>query len=651
MKKIKIFTVFLLGFLMLGSGIVQAMPPHSDWEEAIKAGTMIVPDHNLNIKDTPTGVDFSKIQKSAQGVQNLRTLVLLVDFPDKPAQVNPAFFNNLVFGTSASNTVREFYRENSYGQLDLVTVNMPSTLGWKRASQNYGYYVGTGYGLGSYPQNSQKLTEELVELVDPFVNFAEYDNDGNGFVDGIVIVHAGSGQEFGPDNGIDDIWSHKWGISPVTKDGVRVSAYSIQPEYWLNPATLQSGNIYSGDMTIGVYAHEIGHLFGIPDLYDIDNSSRGIGRWSLMAHGSWNGSSNGVSGNSPSHLDAWSKSRILSAFATPQVIQGAGPIQLPAVETTPMVYRINPAGFPITQYFLLENRQKTGYDSQLPGSGLLVWHIDETKGNNTKEWYPGNTTLGNYKVALEQADGLWDMERNVDQGDVGDPFPGSTGKTALNNTTVPDLKSYSGVNSDFGISDISASGMNMMATITSLSGSPPAICGDLNGDGFINIIDVTAIIDYAFRGVIVPVGVNADLNASGFVEIFDVIEMVNHAFRGYAPPDCLSTPPASATGVVAPVTSPSVVTASSPNYKIGSNITTSDFLKVRVKPFGLVLATVPPRTSGVITGGPNTYQGYQWWKVKYPNGIEGWSAENWMTSSGQAGTDSGVSSPNQTGTN
>lgn len=625
----KIIGLSAVGLLFFLAPPAMAMPYHPNLETAIKAGTLVAPDHDLEVKDTPKGVDFSKIQKSAQGIRSFKTLVILADFPDNHGRVNPAFFDNLVFGTNASNTVREFYRANSYGQLDLVAVNMPSSLGWKRVSQNYDYYVGTQFGLGSYPQNSQKLAEELVDLVDPYVNFAEYDNDGDGFVDGIVIAHAGSGEEFGANNGIADIWSHKWGISPVTKDGVLVSAYAIQPEYWLSTTVLQPGNTYPGDMTIGVYAHEIGHLFGLPDLYDTDLNSGGTGDWSIMSYGSWSG----TSGNSPANFDAWSKSHPKIGFLTPQVVQNNGAINLPPVETYPAVLRINPSSFPSTQYFLLENRQKIGYDSTLPGSGLLIWHIDETKSNNTKQWYPGYITSGNYKVALEQADGLWGIEKKTDLGDTGDPFPGSTGKTRFDDTTSPDSKSYSGASSNFGIAGISNYGANMTGYV-SFGGGAATACGDLNKSGAIDIVDVSLSIDYAFRGVVVPFGVDADMNDDGSVSIFDVVEIINHAFRGYAAPDCLNTPAAMAPPPMVPILAPSVpaVTAPPANVplKIGQQIQTADYLKVRVKPFGIVINTVSPNTRGEVVEGPNTYGGYRWWKVKYANGVIGWSADNWM---------------------
>lgn len=379
----------------------------------------------------------------AQVSGNFNILAICADHPDKVSTVAATAFDNLIFG-AGSGTVRHFYSEMSYGTLTIVTVDLPSSMGWQRLSTNYSTYVNNAYGLGGYPNNTQKLCEDLVDLVDPLVDFSDYDNDNNGYVDGLVLIHPGRGAEFSGSTA--DIWSHKWGITPRNRDGVNIMNYSIQPEYWNAP----------GDITIGVYAHEIGHLFGLPDLYDTDNSSKGIGKWSLMAGGSWNGSL----GNSPAHMDAWCKKRVGWVTPTNVTVNMSG-ASIPRVMDNPTVYRLWDNGTVGNQYYLIENRQKVGYDAQLPAAGLLIWHIDESKTNNTKEWYPGHTATGNYAVALEQADGGWDMEKNLDQGDLGDPFPGSTNKTTFSAATTPNSNTYSGTQTFVTVTNISASGNTM----------------------------------------------------------------------------------------------------------------------------------------------------------------------------------------------
>lgn len=370
-------------------------------------------------------------------------LALCVDFPDKSGTVPATELDTLVFN-NAHGSVRDFYSENSYGALTITTVNLPSTIGWQQVSQNYSYYVNGSYGLGAYPHNSQKMVEELVDLVDPLVSFANYDNDGDGFVDGLIIMHAGRGAEYSAST--SDMWSHKWGIMPRLKDGKYVSSYSVQPEYWNNP----------GDITIGVYAHEAGHLFGLPDLYDTDGSSRGLGRWSLMSGGAWNGSI----GNSPAHLDPWCKAQVGFLIPT-NVDSNVIGATVPSVETQATAYRLWSDGTMGAEYFLLENRQRTGYDASLPSAGILIWHVDETKNSNANEWYPGHTSSGNYLVALEQADGLWQIDKNTSYGDGADPFPGSSAKTTFSAATTPNSNAYAGTATYVTVTNISASGPTM----------------------------------------------------------------------------------------------------------------------------------------------------------------------------------------------
>jgi hypothetical protein len=143
------------------------------------------------------------------------------------------------------------------------------------------------------------------------------------------------------------------------------------------------------------------------------------------------------------------------------------------VETGGGIYQVlNGAPKPATgEYFLLENRQKASstFDAGLPSSGLLVWHIDEAKTNNRSECAP--TTAGacaatHYKVALLQADGNFSLETTTNNsGDSGDPFPGSSDKTALTSTSTPNNLLYSGVSSGFSLVNISPSSSTMTADV------------------------------------------------------------------------------------------------------------------------------------------------------------------------------------------
>ncbi|UYG09115.1 M6 family metalloprotease domain-containing protein [Halomonas sp. M4R1S46] len=366
-------------------------------------------------------VDFAPIT----GVR--RALVLLVDFSDEAATQSRGHYQDMLFsvGSQATGSMRDYYREVSYQQLDVigeVSGTGGVTAGWYRAPQTKAYYTNGDYGFGDYPRNAQKLVEDVVDLAAPHLNFADYDNDGDGVVDALVIIAAGTGGEVSGDTG--DIWSHKWGITPRNVDGVQVRNYFMAPE----------------DGRVGVMAHELGHLLmKWPDLYDTDYTSRGTGRWDLMAGGSWNDG-----GNTPAHPTAWCK--VKAGWVTPTTIFNAQQsVTLQPYARHPDVYRL-PIGSPDSkEYFLVSNRQQAGFDTHLPGEGCLIEHVDDNQSNNTDETH--------YLVDIEQADGQGHLNSNANAGDAEDPYP-TAGNNAFTVATTPASKAYDGSDSRVAVTDI-----------------------------------------------------------------------------------------------------------------------------------------------------------------------------------------------------
>ena len=306
------------------------------------------------------------------------------------------------------------------------------------------------------------MAEDVVDAINGVVDFSQYDNDHNGAMEPIMIVHAGSGAEY--TGSTADIWSHSWYLYNYRSyDGVTISRYVIMPEYW--------GTAPTANMTIGVFAHEMGHGFwNLPDLYDRDSSSEGIGNWSLMAGGSWNG----TSGSSPAWPDAWSRLKMGYSAATTVAADSPGQ-SIPQVNTgsSGTIFKLANGVLAAQEYFLVENRQKTAgtYDEYLPGAGLAIWHVDEAKAGNQNDQEcrsEPNSACGatHYEVALEQADGLLDLENNRYRGDNGDIFPGSTTNRAWNNTSDPESGSwYSSTPTNIGVVNISDAAATMTADL------------------------------------------------------------------------------------------------------------------------------------------------------------------------------------------
>lgn len=363
-----------------------------------------------------------------------KALVLLVDFSDFSATQTQGHFNNLFF-TLGSNSLRDYYREVSYNQLNVTgeVSGHGTTTGWYRAPRTKSYYTNNNYGFGAYPRNAQKLVEELIDLAAPYVNFSNYDNSNNGKVESLVVICAGVGGEQSGNK--SDIWSHKWNITPKTVDGVTIDRYFMAPE----------------NGKVGVMCHELGHLLmGWPDLYDTDYSSRGTGQWDLMAGGSWN---NG--GNTPAHPTAWCK--VKAGWITPiTLFNTAKTVTVPPYKSNKTVYKLPINSTSSKEYFLLSNRQKQGFDAYLPGEGLIIEHIDNNKTNNSDE--------NHYLVDIEQADGLRELNKNINSGNSGDAWPAGSKKT-FTKTTTPNSKSYAGADSKISVTDIAKSGTNITAKI------------------------------------------------------------------------------------------------------------------------------------------------------------------------------------------
>ncbi len=310
----------------------------------------------------------------------LRVIVVLVEFSDKAMSQTKKHFEDLFFSTDvvATGSVNEYYKEVTNGLVEIKG----QVVGPFKLPKTLAQYAHGASGMGSALPNARTMAKDAAVKANASVNFSLYDNDGDNFVDAFVIVHAGTGAE--TNNNPGDIWSHKWVLSggAYNADGTtKIYAYLTVPE----------------DCKLGVCAHELGHLlFGFPDLYDTDYSSVGIGDWCLMASGSWN--NNGLT---PAHPSAWCKcNQHWASVVMPTSNQTK--VSIPDVKTGFKVFKLWKNGAPSKEYFLVENRQRTKFDRYLPGTGLLVWHIDDNLAENSDE--------AHYKVALMQADGLKQLE-------------------------------------------------------------------------------------------------------------------------------------------------------------------------------------------------------------------------------------------------
>ncbi|MCX7044446.1 MAG: M6 family metalloprotease domain-containing protein [Candidatus Sumerlaeota bacterium] len=396
---------------------------------------------------------------------NVKNLVVLCMFSDHTpgAQTRNKSDYEVLMSSATSDailaptgSVHSYYNEASYGKLNLES----TVVEWVVLPQTEAWYANGQSGLGAYPQNAQKMVEDALNLVDPQVDFSQFDANNDGYADCVTVIHSGYGAESGGDVA-NRMWSHQAALTPLaggawtSGDGnaqgakIKVREYLTVPALWGNSGT---------DITrVGVICHEMGHILGLPELYDTDKSSKGLGNWDVMAN-SW-----GFDGLQlhPPHPSAWSK--ILMGWVTPTMLLVPGRYSAPQIERTPAVYKI-PFGFSSGEYLLIENREPVGFESDLPQGGLAIYHVDETKTDNDDEGYPDQSgwpaNNHHYKVALLSADGQFGLEKNSDFGDASDLFR-KGGVELIGPDTAPNTRTYQDgalQNTGNTISDISAAG-------------------------------------------------------------------------------------------------------------------------------------------------------------------------------------------------
>ncbi len=444
----------------------------------------------------PASINQLPLQPLSPG-DSVKAIVLLVQTTDNPpggptTRFTPGVWDSMLFGTayvrggsdtSVTKTLKNFYDEVSYGTVDIVTLDLPSVVGWVTAPNNYTYYCepdGThDNGFGPYPRNVQRLVMDAVTAADPFVDFSLYASGG--IVQNLFVVHCGSGAEWS--GGPTLIWSHAWdirstdwGITPpaLYVDGVQVGPYSMEPEAGGDTVGEAGAPMTPMLPTVGVYAHEFGHVLGLPDEYDYGYQSNGTGRVSLMAGGSWNRVPDiypDCAGNSPAHPSAWGTAFL--GFVTPvEVTTTTTGITIPPIETTSTnaIYKVTYPGTSGKEYWLLENRQQLGFDEGFSrmtadAHGLCIYHVDENVFDRTF-WRPneaecvsGGTYQGEtncdcaslpaapngekwYGISVEQADGLYQLELGTSGGYWQDFYSSATGSSEFGPSTTPNSSSY-----------------------------------------------------------------------------------------------------------------------------------------------------------------------------------------------------------------
>jgi len=396
-------------------------------------------------------------------------LVLLVQFSDRTLSTTVSSWASSFFGGSGK-TVRTYYDEISYNSFYFSAANE------SHGTSNDGIvvvtlpYVHPNTGSSTGDANRQVVRDALI-AADSFVNFASFDTDSSGGLSTselhVVTILAGYERSYSASY-VPNVWGHRWSlfgtVPPPQLDGKYVAGWSYGGGY------TQQGELHGTHMaTIGILCHELGHDIGLPDLYDIDGGSEGIGGYGVMGSGSWGAASGDYSGASPTHMCGWSKEFL--GFTVPVIIPVNGTYVLN--ETSSSGYHcLKMTTSDPNQYFLIENRQLSGFDAGLyrwfstspggaGGGGLAIWHIDNSMSDNTNE----NHKWVDLEEANERLVGYSELDTETYRANRYHCYY-SGHVTDFDDATTPNSRLYSGTSTAIDVSAVSASGASMTAYIS-----------------------------------------------------------------------------------------------------------------------------------------------------------------------------------------
>jgi len=412
--------------------------------------------------------------------------VLLVGFSDQPISTTlyggltaAEYFNRTLFdttGTSATGSVYDYYRWVSQNRIRVI----PKVVATLNLPQPRDYYANNNWGLSfNAPRNDLGFVNSALQYADSMIDWRPFDQNLDGYVDVLWVVHAGVPGE------ATVVRSYLWSLTSrltswpggetfQTHSSVpgapaihmRIDRFSILPELSAVHPGLPS--------EIGVYCHEFGHSLGLPDLYDTSTfggaANAGPGNWALMSTGGYG--TDGLSPEYPSHLGAWS-----------MLWLGWRDVIRPTADSL-MVLSPFATGAPVLEFwfqgesnpehFLIENRQRMGFDRNLPSEGLIVTQVDE---NVMALGVPSNrvNTGSTPGLRLVEADGLYDLVAGRNRGDDHDPFPGFFGRTTFNDDTSPATRTFRGAVTNISLSEIEPAGdaMRFQLQVRAPGWNPP----------------------------------------------------------------------------------------------------------------------------------------------------------------------------------
>jgi M6 family metalloprotease-like protein len=381
----------------------------------------------------------AQADKVAPAPAGFALLVIPVDFTDAPL---PAGWETSALAprltATGGQSLRHYFRVASAGRCELMAVTAPP-VHLSGTQRDY-----SDVGLNGFTRTRRLATEALAAVADAGFDFRLADDDGpdgiagssddDGWVDGVLIVHAARGRELDPAHGLVEALQY-YLAEPVVAGGVSAGAYAV--------ASLAAGP--------GVWAHEVAHLMGMEDRYDPLLAPHdaggdlagagGLGDFSLMASGAW-----GTGGGwDPALPDAYSRAQVGWCDVATITDSPAAGDTLPASPSAARAHRVWSRDGAGPEFLLLEARDPATtapFDAALPGAGLLVIHVDEDVPEGS--WSQDGFQQWHLRAQVLEADADDDLRDGRNRGAAADLFPGAANVTSLTPATSPASDGWQG---------------------------------------------------------------------------------------------------------------------------------------------------------------------------------------------------------------
>ena len=375
--------------------------------------------------------------RGLQTTGNVKLLTLLIAFSDYPPTNTQSYIHSNLFGRGDParypyESLAAYYTRSSYGQLAISG----NTIGW---------YT-TAYARSEVPQTTSGREDLIKEALNYYNStghdFTQYDNDGDGDIDYLIIIWTG------PNNGWANFW---WGYYTGFSDG----SYTIDGKTIDRISWQWESNPIGGIFNPRVVIHETGHALGVPDYYDYDSTVGplgGVGGLDMM-HGNM-GDHNCFS----KWMLDWLTPTYVPFCETAMPLRTSG-----EYPDAVMVFPGAGSDDLFSEYFMVQNRYRAGNDDtpEMPGNGLIIWHVDATLDASGASFLYDNSFTSHKLLRLMEADGLEEIESSG-YADAEDYYIGGD---EFGPNTIPNSSLYSGAASDVGVANISAVSPQMTVSV------------------------------------------------------------------------------------------------------------------------------------------------------------------------------------------